>query len=74
MSQFRSILNQEFNKLNPTEKNIINEVWEHRAEFIQWPAKARLLWPGCVRVRYHAIPAEIKKEAKSKPQHSYLIQ
>lgn len=59
-------MNQKFNELSPPERKIINEVWEHRTEFIQWPTKARLLWPGCVRVRYHTIPDEIKKEARSK--------
>jgi len=66
MSQFHSILNQEFSKLTGSEKKIINEVWGRRADYIRWPARARLLWPGCVRVKYHQIPDGIKEEAASK--------
>jgi len=67
MEQFYSILKQKFDELNSSEKKIINEVWEHKTEFIQWPAKARLLWPRCVRVREsYKYPDEIKEEAKSK--------
>jgi len=67
MSEFRSIINQRFNELTLSERKIINEVWEHRTKYIQWPAKAILLWPGCVRVREsYKYPDEIKNEAKSK--------
>ena len=66
MDRFRSIMKLKFNELSLSEKKIINEVWEHRTEFIQWPAKARLLWGGRVRVKYHKYPDEIKKELKSK--------
>ena len=66
MKQFHSILHRKFDELNPSEKKIINEVWEHRTEFIQWPAKAILLLEGRVRVKYHKYPDEIKKELKSK--------
>ncbi len=66
MSQFHSILNQEFSKLTGSEKKIISEVWGRRADYIRWPAGARLLWPGCVRVKYHRIPDRIKEEARSR--------
>jgi len=64
--QFNSKINQEFNKLGPSEKKIINEVWEHKIDFIQWPRKAILLWPGCIRIKYHRIPDDIKEKAKSR--------
>ena len=35
MSQFQSKMRQEFNKLNPIEKKIVNEVWDHRMHFYQ---------------------------------------
>lgn len=66
MSEFRSIMNQRFSELTLSERKIINEVWRQRTKYIQWPTKARLLWPGCVRIRYHKIPDEIKEEARSK--------
>ena len=66
MNRFRSILKLKFDELSTSEKKIVNEVWEHKTEFIQWPVETRLLWPRCVRVKYHSIPDEIKKEAKSK--------
>lgn len=66
ISHFQSRMNQEFNKLNPTEKKIVNEVWNHRIQFIKWPARARLLWLGCARIKYHSVPDEIKREARSK--------
>jgi len=66
MDHFHSRMNLKFNELCKPEKKIINEVWEHITEFVQWPAKAILLWEGCVRVRYHKYPNEVKK--KLKPQ------
>ena len=66
MNQFHSILNQELSKLTGSEKKIISEVWGRRADYVRWPARARLLWPGCVRVKYHRIPDRIKEEAASK--------
>lgn len=66
MNRFRSRINPEFDKLSSSEKKIINEVWENKTKYIQWPAEARLLWPGCVRIKYHTIPRDIKEEAKSK--------
>jgi len=55
-------------ELTPSERRIISEVWEHKTEFIQWPAKAILLWPKCVRIPkgFHKYPEEINKELKSK--------
>ena len=55
-----------FDELSPSEKKIINGVWEHRTEFVKWPAKARLLWEGRVRARYHTYPDEIKRELKER--------
>ena len=66
MDNFRSIMKLKFDELSVSEKKIINEVWEHRTEFIQWPTKARLLWDGRIRVKYHKYPREIKQELKSK--------
>jgi hypothetical protein len=66
MDQFRSKINLEFNKLAPSERKIANEVWEYRADYIKWPVKARLLWPGCVRTKYHRLPDRIKEEARSR--------
>jgi len=66
ISEFRLILNQRFDELTQSERKIISEVWQHRTQFIKWPTKARLLWPGCVRIPYHKIPKEIKEEARSK--------
>jgi len=66
VDRFRSKINLEFNKLTPSERKIANEVWEHRADYIRWPARAMLLWPGCVRTRYHRVPERIKEEARSK--------
>jgi hypothetical protein len=65
MDSFHPIVNLRFEELNPSEKNIINEIWEHKTEFIQWPAKALLLWEGCIRIKYHEYPEEIKNELKS---------
>jgi len=69
MSQFQSRLDLEFSRLTASEKRIISEVGDHKADYIKWPAKARLLWPGCVRVKYHRIPDRIKQEATSKGIH-----
>lgn len=66
MSRFDSTLDLRLSKLALSEKKIISEVWEHRANYIKWPTKARLLWPGCVRVKYHRIPDRIKEEARSR--------
>ncbi len=66
MNRFHSRVELEFSKLTASERRIINEVWERRADYIKWPTKARLLWPGCVRVKYHRIPDRIKEEAKSR--------
>lgn len=64
MDRFNSTLKLKFDEPNPSEKKIINEVWEHRTKFVQWPAKACLLLEGRVRERYHTYPDEIKKELK----------
>jgi len=66
VDQFQSRINMRLNELTPSERRVANEVWEHRAYYIRWPARARLLWPGCVRTRYHRIPDRIKEEATSK--------
>ena len=66
MDQFHSRLEQEYDKLTNSQKRIVSEVEEHKADYIKWPAKARLLWPGCFRIRYHQIPDRIKEEARSK--------
>ena len=66
MSQFDSTLDLEFNKLTASEKRIVSEVGEHKANYIKWPARARLLWPGCIRIKYHRISDRIKQEARSK--------
>jgi hypothetical protein len=66
VNQFRSKINLEFNKLAPSERKIVAEVWGHRADYIKWPIKAMLLWPGCVRIKYHRIPDRIKEEARSR--------
>jgi len=67
MEQFYSILERKFHELNSSEKKIINEVWDHRTIFIQWPARAMLLWEGCVRKREHyRYPDDVRKELKSK--------
>ena len=64
MGRFLSIMKLKLDELSASEKKIITEVWEHRAEFVQRPAEARLLWEGCVRVKYHTYPDEIKRELK----------
>lgn len=66
MGNLRSLIDSEINELSIPEKRIINEVWEHRAKFVQWPTQARLFWEGCVRVRYHQFPEELKRELRSK--------
>ena len=54
-------------ELSLSEKKIIDEVWGHKTEFVQWPTEARLLWGGCVRAREHyKYPDDLKKELKSK--------
>jgi hypothetical protein len=55
-----------FDELSEHEKKIINEVWNHRTRFVQWPTKAIVLWDECVRVGYHHYPEEIKNKLKSK--------
>jgi len=65
MDQFQSRMDLAFNRLTVSEKKIINEVWERRTDYIKFPAKARLLWPECVRIKYHTIPEMIKEEARS---------
>lgn len=66
MSQFQSRLDLEFSKLTASEKRIISEVGERKGDYIKWSKEARLLWPGCIRIRYHKIPDRIKEEARSK--------
>jgi len=66
LRKFRTEIASRLKALNSSEKKIINEVWEHRANYIKWPAKARLLWSGSVRIKYHGIPGRIKEEARSK--------
>ena len=66
MSLFLSRVESEFKRLGASERKIISEVGERRADYIKWPAKARLLWPGCIRIKYHRIPDRIKEEATSK--------
>jgi hypothetical protein len=66
MDQFRSKISLELDRLAPSERKVADEVWGRRAHYIRWPARARLLWPGCVRTRYHRIPDRIKEEARSK--------
>ena len=66
MDQFQSKIDSAFNRLAIPEKKIINEVWERRTDYIKWPAEARLLWPGCVRAKYHSIPDRIKEGARSR--------
>jgi len=66
MSQFPSIVDSEFRKLTASERKVATEVWDRRTNYIKWPARARLLWPGCVRTRYHRVPDRIKEEARSR--------
>jgi hypothetical protein len=66
VDQFQSKINLKFNKLTASERKIATEVWEHKADYIKWPARARLLWSGCVRTRYHRLPDRIKEEARSR--------
>lgn len=61
---FRSTMKLKFSELNPSVKKIVNEVWEHRTEFVRWPAKARLLLEGRIRLKYHVYPDENKQELK----------
>jgi hypothetical protein len=65
VDQFQSEINRKLDELALSERKIATEVWEHRAHYIKWPAKAMLLWPGCVRIKYHRIPERIKEEARS---------
>jgi len=66
VDQFQSEINLKFNELTPSERKVATEVWGRRADYIKWPASARLLWPGCVQTKYHRIPDRIKEEARSK--------
>jgi len=66
MRQFQSRLDLDFSKLTASERRIISEVGDLKADYIKWPTTARLLWSGCVRIRYHRIPDRIKQEARSK--------
>jgi hypothetical protein len=66
MSQFQSTIESALDKLSESERMIVSEVWGRRADYIRWPARARLLWPGCVRTKYHRIPDRVKEEARSK--------
>jgi hypothetical protein len=67
MEQFNSFLERQFNELSPIEQKIIMEVWDHKDQFIQWPAKALLLWEGCVRqTSGYQYPEELKRELKSR--------
>jgi len=66
MDQFRSKIDLELNRLAPSERKVATEVWGHRADYIRWPVKAMLLWPGCVRTKYHRVPERIKEEARSR--------
>lgn len=65
MDSFHPIMDLRLEELNPSEKSIINEIWEHRTEFVQWPVKALLLWEGCIRIKYHEYPEEIKNDLRS---------
>lgn len=65
MEPFDSLISLKLEKLSPSEEKIVDEVWDHKKDFIQWPIEAALLWEGCVRVRYHKYPNEIKKKLRS---------
>lgn len=60
------MMKRKFDALTESEKKIIGEVWENKADFIRWPAEARLLLEGRIRDRYHEYPDEIKRELKQK--------
>jgi len=66
VDQFQSEINRKLDELAPSERKIATEVWEHRTHYIKWSVKAMLLWPGCVRTKYHMIPDRIKEEARSR--------
>ena len=66
MEPFNSVVSRKLEKLGRSEKKIINEVRSHKKDFVQWPTEAILLWDGCVRVRYHKYPSEIKEKLKSR--------
>jgi hypothetical protein len=66
MNKFLSRVELEFSRLTASERRIISEVWGRNADYIRWPARVRLLWPECVRIKYHRIPDRIKEEARSK--------
>jgi len=66
VDQFQSEINLKLDRLTQSERKIATEVWEHRADYIKWPVKARLLWPGCVRTKYHRLPDRIKEAARSR--------
>jgi hypothetical protein len=63
MSRFQSVIDADFNKITASGRKIISETWEHRADYIKWPAGALLLWPGCVR--YHRIPRGVQVDSRS---------
>lgn len=65
MVLFHSKMDRELDKLSPSERRVIDEVWQKKTEYIRWPVKARLLMPKCVRAKYHPdIPNHLREEAR----------
>lgn len=52
------------NVLNEEEKHVLTYIIGNFSKFIVWPEDTVLLWEGCVRVKSHKYPPEIKEYAK----------
>ena len=66
IDNFSSIIRNELEKLDIVTKRMVESVWENKSQFVKWPKKAILLWNGCVRLKYHKYPIDLKKEIKVK--------
>ena len=66
--KFIKAIQQKFNELSSTEKQIITIVWTQKETFIHWPTESRLLIPGCIRPKKekHDYSDAIKEEATNR--------
>ena len=62
---FQARIASEIDRLYPSERTVIEEVWQKKTEYVRWAANPRLLLPNCVRIKYHPdLPNEVREEAR----------
>jgi len=63
-SHFEKILREEFAALSASERKVLRDVWDNKDDFIKWPARNLLLWPGETTAKYHTYPSSIVSKLK----------